>query len=173
VLLESDAAIIVRFEPQTSRSPAGKRLLAPIPNGFLISLQRRQETISLRSFQGRPVLLDFWATWCGPCVESMPSVKRLYSEATKYGLVMLSIDEDEDAKKATDFLSENKDLWPNFHDDGEIARSFPNEGIPHFVLIDSAGTVVFSRSSFDEPALRTAIAKLGPEFATLAKTPRQ
>jgi thiol-disulfide isomerase/thioredoxin len=44
------------------------------------------KTVSLKSFQGKPVLLDFWATWCGPCVESMPSVKRLYDEAAKYEL---------------------------------------------------------------------------------------
>jgi thiol-disulfide isomerase/thioredoxin/outer membrane lipoprotein-sorting protein len=165
------AKLVKEFENRTHTHRDALFVGKPAPDVSLKSTDGK--TISLRSFQGRPVLLDFWATWCGPCVESMPSVKRLYSEATKYGLVMLSIDEDEDAKKATDFLSENKDLWPNFHDDGEIARSFPNEGIPHFVLIDSAGTVVFSRSSFDEPALRTAIAKLGPEFATLAKTPRQ
>jgi len=129
------------------------------------------KVVSLRSFQGKPVLLDVWATWCGPCVESMPSVRQLYNEASVHGLVLVSIDEDDDAAKATHFLSENEESWPNFHDDGEIARVFPNEGIPHFVLIDSTGTVVFSKSSFDEPALRKAIAKLGPEFASLAKSP--
>jgi len=118
------------------------------------------------------VLLDFWATWCGPCVESMPSVVRLYREAAKYGLILLSIDEDDDAKKAADFLSRNKESWANFHDDGEIVRLFPNEGIPHFVLIDAAGKVVFSKSRFDEPALRAAIAGLGPEFGTISGNPR-
>jgi hypothetical protein len=99
----------------------------------------------------------------------MPSLKRLYSEAAKYGLILLSVDEDDDAKKAADFLSRNGGSWPNFHDDGEIVRLFPNEGIPHFVLIDSAGKVVFSKSSFDEFALRAAIGALGPEFTAISR----
>jgi hypothetical protein len=97
----------------------------------------------------------------------MPSIQRLYNEAAKYGLILLGIDEDDDAKKAADFLSRNQETWANFHDDGEIVRLFPNEGIPHFVLIDSAGKVVFSKSSFDEPVMRAAIAGLGPEFANI------
>jgi hypothetical protein len=67
--------------------------------------------------------------------------------------------------------AKNKTSWSNFHDDGEIVRLFPNEGIPHFALIDPAGRVVFSKSSFDESAIRAAIAGLGPEFASMNKTP--
>jgi thiol-disulfide isomerase/thioredoxin/outer membrane lipoprotein-sorting protein len=167
--LPPTARLVEEFQsPQ--RPPRDTMLVGkPAPDVNLSSTDGK--VVSLRSFQGKPLLLDFWATWCGPCIESMPSVKQLYNEAAVHGLVLVSIDEDDDATKATEFLSENKESWPNFHDDGEIARVFPNEGIPHFVLIDSTGKVVFSKSSFDEPALRTAIAKLGPEFASLAKSP--
>ena len=96
---------------------------------------------------------------------------RLFEEASQHGLVLLSIDEDGEAETAMQFMVKNKHNWPNFHDDGEIVRRFPNQGIPHFVLIDSAGMVVFSESSFDEGKLRAAIAKLGPEFASLEKAP--
>jgi thiol-disulfide isomerase/thioredoxin len=161
----SNAKLVMEFE-----SPMRTRTEAPIigkPAPDVMLNSQNGKTISLRSFQGKPVLLDFWATWCGPCVESMPSVRKLYSEAAKNGLILLSIDEDDDAEKAADFLSRNKESWANFHDDGEIVRLFPNEGIPHFVLIDSAAEVVFSKSSFDEPAMRAAIAALGPQFATI------
>ncbi len=127
--------------------------------------------LSLRSLKGRPVLLDFWATWCAPCVASLPPLARLFEEAAQHGLVLLSIEEDGEAETAMQFMVKNKHDWPNFHDDGEIVRRFPNQGIPHFVLIDSAGTVVFTESSFDEGRLRAAIIKLGPEFASLGKTP--
>jgi thiol-disulfide isomerase/thioredoxin/outer membrane lipoprotein-sorting protein len=127
--------------------------------------------LSLRSLKGRPVLLDFWATWCAPCVASLPPLARLFEEASQHGLVLLSIDEDGEAETAMQFMVKNKHGWPNFHDDGEIVRRFPNHGIPHFVLIDSAGAVVFAESSFDEGRLRAAIIKLGPEFASLGKTP--
>jgi len=164
----STAKLVQEFEPS---KPVRRDTLIvgkPAPEIGLTSLDGK--TIWLKSFQGKPVLLDFWATWCGPCVESMPSVKKLYSEAAKYGLILLSIDEDDDAIRAADFLSQNNEIWPNFHDDGEVVRLFPNEGIPHFVLIDSAGTVVFSKSSFDEAAIRAAIVALGPEFASVAAT---
>jgi thiol-disulfide isomerase/thioredoxin/outer membrane lipoprotein-sorting protein len=125
--------------------------------------------LSLKSFQGRPVLLDFWATWCAPCVASFPSLARLYEEASQQGLILLSIDEDGEAETAMQFMAKNKHDWPNFHDDGEIVRRFPNRGIPHFVLVDSRGMVVFAESSFDEGRLRAAIVKLGPQFTSLGK----
>ncbi len=125
--------------------------------------------LSLKSFQGRPVLLDFWATWCAPCVASFPSLTRLYAEASQQGLILLSVDEDTEAETAMQFMAKNKHDWPNFHDDGEIVRRFPNRGIPHFVLIDSSGMIVFAESSFDEEKLRAAIVRLGPKFASLGK----
>jgi thiol-disulfide isomerase/thioredoxin len=163
----STANLVKEFEHPTRTQSEALIIGKPAPDVSLTSLDGK--SILLKSFQGKPVLLDFWATWCGPCIESMPSLKRLNSEAAKYGLILLSIDEDDDAKKAADFLSGNKESWLNFHDDGEIVRLFPNEGIPHFVLIDSSGRVVFSKSSFDEPAMRAAIAGLGPEFATITE----
>jgi thiol-disulfide isomerase/thioredoxin len=126
-------------------------------------------TVSLGSIQGKPVLLDFWATWCAPCLESLPSVERLYQETMDKGLVLLSIDDDEDAKTATEFLAMRKEPWPNFHYTDEIASSFPEHGIPYFVLIDASGKVVFSKEGFDESGLRAALAKLGPAFASLSK----
>ena len=164
----STAKLVKEFENPTRTQRDALSVGKPAPDVSLKSPDG--EKVSLKSFQGRPVLLDFWATWCGPCVESMPSISRLYVEAAKYGLLLLSIDEDEDADKATDFLSKNKEPWQNFHDDGEIVRLFPNEGIPHFVLIDSTGKVVFSKSSFDESEIRAAVAGLGAEFASISKT---
>jgi len=120
--------------------------------------------VPLKSFQGKPVLLDFWATWCVPCVESLPAVEKLYHETVTNGLVLLSIDEDEDPKKADAFWSKHNEPWPNFHATSDVLGSFPHHGIPYFVLIDASGQVVFSAAGLDETALRTALAKLNPAF---------
>ncbi|MFY9531817.1 MAG: redoxin family protein [Candidatus Acidiferrales bacterium] len=125
-------------------------------------------TVSLKSFQGKPVLLDFWATWCGPCLDSIPFLEKLYRETSNKGLVMLSIDEDEDAKEASDYFTEHKEPWPNFHGSDDITAALPHLGIPYFVLVDASGKIAFTSSDFDE--LRAAVAKLGPEFASLANT---
>jgi thiol-disulfide isomerase/thioredoxin len=122
----------------------------------------------LSSYRGKPVLLDFWATWCGPCVTSMPDMARLYQDAMPKGLVMLSVDEDEEVKSATDFLVKHGYTWPNTQDDGKIGDAFKKMGIPLFVLIDAQGKIVFYKAGDDDAGLRKAIAALGPEFASLA-----
>jgi len=127
--------------------------------------------IALQSFQGKPVLLDFWATWCAPCVESLPTVEKLYHETVKNGLVLLSIDEDEEPKKAYEFWTKQREPWPNFHGSVDILGHFPEHGIPYFVLIDGSGQVVFSAAGIDETGLRAALIKLDPAFAPLSKTP--
>jgi thiol-disulfide isomerase/thioredoxin/outer membrane lipoprotein-sorting protein len=125
-------------------------------------------TVALKSFSGKIVLLDFWATWCVPCVESLPSLEKLHQEAAPKGLVMISIDEDEDPKKAADLWAKRKEPWPNFHSNGEIGKQFPDHGIPYFVLIDGSGKVVFSDAGLDEDHLRAAIAKVSPAVASVS-----
>jgi thiol-disulfide isomerase/thioredoxin len=127
--------------------------------------------INLKLFQGKPVLLDFWATWCVGCIYSLPRIEKLYQEASKSGLVLLSLDEDEDAKQGDDFWSKHNEPWPNFHAGADLLAHFPEHGIPYFVLIDASGQIVFSAGGLDEPALRTALSKLDPAFAPLSKTP--
>lgn len=98
-------------------------------------------------------------------------MEKLYSETADKGLVFVSIDDDEDAQTATDFLRKRKDAWMNFHLTNEIASAFPEHGIPYFVLLDASGKVVYSQQGFDEVRLRSAVAKLGPAFAGVAKGP--
>lgn len=121
--------------------------------------------VALSSFRAKPVLIEFWATWCGPCVEALPKLDLIYKEAQANGVVVISVDEDEEAATAAAYLSvHRKGEWPNYHDDGEINRVLPGDGLPQFVLIDPAGKIVFQASGFDEQELRTALAHLGTGF---------
>ena len=128
------------------------------------------KTVSLASFQGKALLLDFWATWCAPCVESLPALEKLYRETADKGLVVLSIDNDEEAQMATDFLAKRKEPWANFHLTDEVASAFPEHGIPYLVLVDPSGKVVYSWEGLDEDGLRAAVANLGPAYAGVSKT---
>jgi thiol-disulfide isomerase/thioredoxin len=162
------ASLVKEFEDRMSagiRQFVGKQ----VPE---ISLKAADgKDIPLKSYQGKPVLLDFWATWCAPCVESLPTIQKLYRETLNGGLVLLSIDEDDDAKTASEFWAKHKEAWPNFHGNIEMLGQFPEHGIPYFVLIDASGHVVFSAAGFDETGLRAALANLDPAFATLSTAP--
>ena len=136
--------------------------LAGTPAPDLKLLDASGKAVTLQDFHGKPVLLDFWATWCAPCVSALEPLKKLQQENAPKGLVVLGIDEDQDAETGSAFLARRGVSWANFHDDGEIWRTFPsNSGIPYYVLVDANGQIVLAKPSAEESELRAAIAKLG------------
>jgi len=97
------------------------------------------------------VLLDFWATWCRPCVMSMPSIQAV---ATKYAdkpVTVLGVNSDEPGseKMVASFLNERKFTYRQFHGpDGPTGRAVPLQGIPYLVLIDKNGVIQVIHSGF-------------------------
>lgn len=127
--------------------------------------------VVLSSLRGKPILIDFWATWCGPCLVSMPLLHRVYSDVKDKGIMFLVIDEDNRAEDATAFLARHKYPWTDFHDtDFQFEKAFKNTAIPLTVLIDAQGKIVYYDFGGDEGALRRALAALGPEFASVASS---
>ena len=139
----------------------------PAPELTLVSDDGKIATLS--AFRGKPVFIEFWATWCGPCVELTPELNKLYSETASNGLAWISVDSDEDAADAAKFMSVQHIPWPNYHDaDGSFGKAFQREGIPLGVLIDADGKVAFYETGYEISDLRSAIAKLGPQFSSVA-----
>ena len=58
------------------------------------------KVVALDSYRGKPVLLDLWATWCGPCVAALPQLAQIYQDAKDKGLVLLTVDQDEEPDTA-------------------------------------------------------------------------
>jgi thiol-disulfide isomerase/thioredoxin len=156
-----DAKLVAKFADAMNPDLTGETA----PEVQLVAADGKK--VPLSSYRGKPVLLDFWATWCAPCVASMPGLAKLQQEAALKGLVMLSVDEDEEAKTANDFLAKNHYAWPNTQDDGKIGDAFQKVGIPLVVLIDAQGKIVFCKSGGDDDALRKVLTGLGPQFAGL------
>ncbi|MGO8793963.1 MAG: redoxin family protein [Candidatus Sulfotelmatobacter sp.] len=164
----SDAKQIAKFP-----NPFGKQVDVqdltgkPAPD---LSLKTSEGKIAtLRSFRGHPVFIEFWATWCGPCIDLMPELGILYAEIKGKDLAWMTIDNDEDSTSAAEFLSEQHIGWPNYHDeDGSLGKAFHRSGIPLAVLIDADGKIVFYQAGYEISQLRAAIAKLGPQFSLVA-----
>lgn len=99
-------------------------------------------SFTLSEQEGKVVLLNFWATWCGPCVKEMPAFDMLREE---YGdqLSILAVSCDTDPQAAKDFLKEQGFGFPAALDPmGSVQALYPTDGIPYSVLIDQNGTVV-------------------------------
>ncbi len=100
--------------------------------------------ISLDDMKGKVVLIDFWATWCGPCREALPHMKELAKKFQEQPLLVLSISLDDNEQKWKDFISKYEMTWPQYRDGGftgPIATEFGVKAIPHTFTIDADGVL--------------------------------
>src|SRR5882762_2014003 len=114
---------------------------------------------STADWKGKVVLVDFWATWCGPCKEELPRVKKVYADFHKDGLEILGVSCDKKGEILKQFMTENPDMpWPQLFDPNAkggwhpLAESYGIMGIPTMFLIDKKGIVrtVTARENFEE-----------------------
>lgn len=100
------------------------------------------QIVSLSDFRGKPVLMNFWASWCQPCREEMPYLQQVYDEWTGKGLVLLTIDIGETPAAISKFFAENNLSLPVLLDsDKEVGREYGITGIPETFLIDKNGII--------------------------------
>jgi thiol-disulfide isomerase/thioredoxin len=97
---------------------------------------------NLDNMTGRVVLIDFWATWCGPCNEELPNVKKIAKEFANEPLTIISISWDADEAKWKDFIARHEMTWLQYRDaDHSLTNRFGVDAIPHYFTIDSDGVL--------------------------------
>ena len=110
------------------------------PNFALKDLQGN--IVQLSDFRGKPVLINFWASWCPPCKEEMPAIEKAYQKYKDQGWVFLGLDMKEDAATVSKFVKDGKYSWTFLLDsNGTAANSYLVTGVPETYLIDSKGLV--------------------------------
>ncbi|HET9524862.1 MAG TPA: redoxin domain-containing protein [Pyrinomonadaceae bacterium] len=99
--------------------------------------------VSLEDLKGKVVLLDFWGTWCQPCVESIPDLRNLHKKYSKEpAFVFIGISSDRDDELWREFTAKNKMVWPQYRDkDQRIQRAFGVRSFPTYIVIDHEGIV--------------------------------
>jgi peroxiredoxin len=135
------------------------------PAKQFVRLDVSGKEVSLAKVRGKVVLLDFWATWCPPCVAEMPGLQKLYAEFKGKGFEIIAVSADSDRKRLDDFLSEKKLPWPMIGDgkgwDDETRKLYHVAALPACFLIDRKGILQYNQLKGE--ALRNAVAELVKE----------
>ncbi|MDQ3622935.1 MAG: TlpA family protein disulfide reductase [Verrucomicrobiota bacterium] len=130
--------------PGTSASAVATTTIAVGKQAPDFSLENHEgQVVSLGASKGKYVLVDFWATGCGPCKEQMPIVARVHQEFRGKGLEVLGISIDEDRQKFLSYVKSKGASYPQLHDpQKDAATSYQVNAIPAIFLIDKEGVIV-------------------------------
>jgi len=151
--LDRDEEALREMREYVDRAPAGtdtskakaiiadpRRAHADFAPEFAFT-SREGESFSNEELKGKTVVLDFWGSWCGPCVASMPDMIKLHKKYAEQGVVFVGIAKDREQDWTT-FLEKHKLEWPQYLDAGNrVLRQFAITGYPTYIVLDGEGMV--------------------------------
>jgi peroxiredoxin len=116
--------------------------------------------IRLSNLKGKYVLLDFWATWCAPCMAQMPFIKKLHTDFSSDKLVIIGISEDRSIDKFKSEIAKGQMNWLNvFDENNKIEHQFGINAIPTTILINKEGIITYYHSGLGKDS-QEALLKL-------------
>ncbi|MEM5297931.1 TlpA disulfide reductase family protein [Burkholderia sp. JPY481] len=142
-------------QPDTPASPVQQLWSAPVTN-----VDGKPQSLSM--LKGHPIVVNFWASWCGPCVEEMPELSQIQREYAKKGIQFVGLGVDSE-KNIQTFLQKVKVAYPIYvtgFGGADLARAFGNNagGLPFTVVIDAKGNIRSTKlGQIDPAALRQTL----------------
>jgi peroxiredoxin len=99
-------------------------------------------SVSLAQYKGQVVMINFWASWCGPCREEMPLLESIYKKYNKLGFTMIGVNVEPDSKAADEWLKATPVSFPILYDtDSKVSKLYEVAGMPSTVIIDRNGNL--------------------------------
>jgi peroxiredoxin len=134
-------ALIIAL-PAVAAAPSG-----PAPQFTLPS--KAGGDVSLAQYKGQVVMLNFWASWCGPCRQEMPLLEDIYKKYNKLGFTLIGVNVEPDTKAANDWLKQTPVSFPVLYDtDSKVSRLYNVAGMPTTVIIDKKGNLRYTHVSY-------------------------
>ncbi len=134
---------IAAFEAQTQK--AGKLAIGSALPDFTLTTPEGK-ALSLSSFKGKVVLIDFWASWCGPCRKENPNVVAMYKKLHAKGFEIYSVSLDDNQEKWMKAIKADGLIWNHASDlkgwDNQVAKMFGIDAIPFTILLDKEGKII-------------------------------
>ncbi|MBI3258057.1 MAG: TlpA family protein disulfide reductase [Ignavibacteriae bacterium] len=157
----------VEQDPQTNNTPVIEKIGLEIgdeaPN-FTMDNQLGKP-VSLKDFRGKVVMIDFWATWCGPCVAAIPHLKELNDKYTGKDVVILGVSLDKDLDQWKSFITDEQLNWTHIADgnywNNAASLKYNIEAIPSVWIVDRNGKITSKdiRANEAETAIEAALTK--------------
>jgi peroxiredoxin len=128
------AALVIAL-PAVAADPTG-----PAPEFVLPAKGGSQ--VDLAKYKGQVVMLNFWASWCGPCRQEMPLLEDIYKKYNKLGFTLIGVNVEPDSKAADDWLKQTPVSFPVIYDkDSQVSKLYDVSGMPSTVIIDRKGNI--------------------------------
>ena len=123
--------------------------------------------VRLSDYRGKPLIVNFWATWCPPCREEMPSMQRAWEQLSQEDIGLIAINVGEDADTIFQFTANYPVQFPLPMDlDSQVVQAWPVKGLPTTFVVDAEGRLAYQAvggREWDHPELLDQVRSLKPE----------
>ncbi|OJU16833.1 MAG: hypothetical protein BGN88_08140 [Clostridiales bacterium 43-6] len=148
---------------EAKTTTSGQSSVAKVKAADFSVIDHTGKTVTLSDFKGKPVVLNFWASWCPPCRGEMPAYQKIYEESKDKGVVFMMVDltdgQRETIDKAKQFIKDNDYTFDVYFDTKmNAADAYSVSSIPMSIFIDKNGNVVKSYTGgIDEDTIRSNV----------------